>query len=493
VLKGNDHLKIDVERREDHQALLTVEVDSGLLEDAKQRAARHISRHTKIPGFRPGKAPYALVQRVVGDEAILEEAVELLVNDVYPGALDEAKIEPYGPGSLEKIKSTDPPVFEFLVPLKAEVELGDFHAIRLPYEVKEVTDDDVENVITGLREQQAVVEPADRPVQEGDLVYAKLSARRKQPEEGEEEFFIKERSVPINVLKEGDRQDNEWPLPGFSHRFIGHSVGDEIVVDYTYPEDATFEAMRGKDAEFTAVIESVKSRTLPELNDEFAQSAGDFPTLEALRSQIRKNLEEQNQQMTDEEYDEQVLEKIVETSTVKFPPQMLEREIEQVIENLTARLERQRLDLDLYMKSRQIDKDGLREEARPVAQSRIKKSLVLFEIADQVKINVTSDDLQAETERTLNDFARVMPEKDFQKLMSSREGRSDLIGNIMTDMVIARTRERLRDIARGVEPVEVEPAEASQETAAPAEVETQEETKPAESEVIEESNKESFD
>ncbi len=201
-------MKIDALRREDHQVLLTVEVESALLEDAKQRAARHLSKHTKIPGFRPGKAPYALVQRVVGDEAILEEAVELLVNDVYPGALDEAKIEPYGPGSLEKIKSTNPPVFEFLIPLKAEVELGDYRSIRQPYELKEVTDEDVDNVVSGLLEQQAVIEPVDRPAQEGDLVYAQLSGRRLDPPEGEDETFIKERSVPINVLKDGESKES---------------------------------------------------------------------------------------------------------------------------------------------------------------------------------------------------------------------------------------------------------------------------------------------
>jgi trigger factor len=489
-------VKIDVQSREDHQALLTVEVEPALLEDAKQRAARHLSKHTKIPGFRPGKAPYALVQRVVGDEAILEEAVELLVNDVYPGALDEAKIEPYGPGSLEKIKSTEPPVFEFLIPLKAEVELGDYRSIRLPYEVKEVTDDDVENVIQGLREQQAVIQPEERPVQEGDLVYARLSGRRKNPEEGDDENFIKERSVPVNVLKEGEYDTNEWPFPGFSRNLIEHSAGDEISLEYVYPDDSAFESMRGAEAEIKAKIESVRSRTLPEMNDEFAQSVGDFPTMEALREQIRKNLEEQNRQMAEEEYDEQVLDKIVEISTVKFPPQMLERETDQVIENMKERLERQRLDLDLYMKSRQIDKDGLRAEAKPVAESRIKKSLVLFEIADQFKVNVSSEELQAETERTLGDFSRVMPEKDFQKLLNSREGRSDLVGNIMTDMVIGRTRERLRNIARGLEPEETEASEDSEpeateaeETAPEAEVPV--EMTPAESEVSEEPNAES--
>jgi FKBP-type peptidyl-prolyl cis-trans isomerase (trigger factor) len=156
-------------------------------------------------------------------------------------------------------------------------------------------------------------------------------------------------------------------------------------------------------------------------------------------------------------------------------------EIDQVMKT-KERLERQRLGLDLY-EVRQIDK-SLREEARPVAESRIKKSLVLFEIADQAKINVSSDELQAETERTLSDFSRVMPEKDFQKLLTSREGRSDLVGNIMTDMVIGRTRERLRNIARGLEPDDSEPTEIPQEKEAPLE------PAPAEEEITQESNPE---
>jgi len=443
-------LKIDVQQREDHQVMLTVEVDDELLADAKQRAARHISKHTKIPGFRPGKAPYALVQRVAGDEAILEEAVELLVKDVYPKALDEAGIEPYGPGSLENIKSTTPPTFEFLIPLKADVQLGDYQSIRLPYELGEVSDDEVENVISGLREQQAVIEPVDRPAQEGDLVYIKMSGSRNQPVEGEDSSIVKERSMPVNITKEGDDTSDEWPFPGFSRKLIGLSAGDNVTLEYAYPDDAFYEAFKGIKAEFKVVIEGVKLRTLPELDDDFAQTVGDFPTLEALRTQIRKNLETQKLEMTNEEYDEKVLDKIVELSTIKYPPQMFERETDHVIEHLKERLERQHLDIDLYLKSRQMDMNGLREEAKPVAETRIKRSLVLLEIADQLKINVTPEDLQAETQRTLSDFSRVMPEKDFRKMVSSREGTSDLIGNIMMDMVIDRAKERLREIARGL-------------------------------------------
>jgi len=159
-------LNIDVERREDHQAKLTVEVDPSTFDAAKQRAARHISQHTKIPGFRPGKAPYPVVLRLVGEEAIIEEAVELLVKEIYPKALDEAGVEPYGPGSLENLKSTNPPIFEFLVPLKAEVELGDYESVRQPYELAEVPEKDVDTLLNNLREQHATIEPVERTVQE---------------------------------------------------------------------------------------------------------------------------------------------------------------------------------------------------------------------------------------------------------------------------------------------------------------------------------------
>ncbi len=301
-------MKIDIQPREDHQVILTVEVEPQMLEDAKARAARHISKHTKIPGFRPGKAPLAVVQRTVGAEAILEEAVELLINDVYPKALDESGIEPYGPGSLENVKSMTPPVFEFIVPLRAEVELGDYQSIRLPYELSDIRDEEVENVISGLLEQQAVVEPVERKAQEGDLIYLHLDAHRKQPKEGESQTIIDNRAIPVVVLKEDDDSSNDWPFPGFSRKLIDLSSGEEVSFEYDFPEDAANESLQGVKADFHVSVDAVNSRTLPELNDEFAQSVGDFPTLDSLRSQIRKNLEEQNLEMYHETYDEDLLE-----------------------------------------------------------------------------------------------------------------------------------------------------------------------------------------
>jgi trigger factor len=152
-------LNIEKQYQEDHQMKITVQVEPQALEEARQHAARKISKHTKIPGFRPGKAPYSVILRTVGEAAIFEEAVEILATDLYPKAIDEAGIEPYGPGQLENITSTDPLTFEFIVPLDAEITLGDYHSIRLAYEAPVIEDGDVEKVLNDLRERQAVLTP----------------------------------------------------------------------------------------------------------------------------------------------------------------------------------------------------------------------------------------------------------------------------------------------------------------------------------------------
>ena len=157
-------MKIDSMPLEDHEVKLTVEVDPESFESSKRRAARKLSKRAKIPGFRPGKAPYPVIVRHIGESVILEEAVEITIEDIYPKVIEETEIKPYGPGALEGIPEMDPPTFEFIVPLRATVDLGDYHSIRRPYELKKITDEDVEDVINNLREQQAVIEPVDLTV-----------------------------------------------------------------------------------------------------------------------------------------------------------------------------------------------------------------------------------------------------------------------------------------------------------------------------------------
>jgi trigger factor len=163
-------LKLETEFLEDHQAKLKVEIEDERLESMKRRAASKLAKKVKIPGFRPGKAPYPVVQRSVGEAAILEEAIELLVDEVYPEAIKQAEINPYGPGRLENLNQMEPLTLEFVVPLDAEVKLGDYKAMRKPYEPEPVTEEQLSEALESLRSRQAVQEPVDRPVIEGDVV-----------------------------------------------------------------------------------------------------------------------------------------------------------------------------------------------------------------------------------------------------------------------------------------------------------------------------------
>ena len=446
-------LKIETQPLEDHQVKLTVEVETEKLSEAKLRAARQMAKRVKIPGFRPGKAPYQVIVRQIGDAAILEEAMQLLIEEIYPKVIEEADIHPYGPGKLEQIVSNDPPTFEFVVPLEAKVILGDFRSIRRPYELKEIPEQDVENILDDLRERQAVIEPVDRPAQEGDLVDVRLSGSRIQPIVGEDPVLIRERSIPIVITPEASAKDEsdanrEWPYPGFSSQLIGLSVNDEKTLTHTLADDSEFETLNGIEAEFHFTVENVKSRTLPELNDEFASSFGEFSNLEALRSKIRSDLELQTKEAYDNEYEEEILKEVIGQSDIKYPPQMLEREIDRVIDNMKIRLEKQKLELDLYLKSRQIDMDGLRAEAHPVAESRLKRMLVLLEVANAEKLEVNSEELQNETMRTMNTLYRSLPEKDTRRL-NDPQVFNNVIENVMADMVINLAMERLRDISSG--------------------------------------------
>ncbi|MHB0967874.1 MAG: trigger factor, partial [Bellilinea sp.] len=186
-------MKLDVQPLEDHQVKVIAEMEPAALEEFMRRAARKISRETRIPGFRPGKAPYDMVKRHVGEEALRQQAVEDLIDEYYPKILDEAQIKPGATGSLEEIVSVDPPKFSFIIPLEPTVELGGYKDIRLEYALEAVKEADVDEFIQRLRTNYATAEPVERPAEDGDLVYVKFSGKLTKPAEGEDENVFPER------------------------------------------------------------------------------------------------------------------------------------------------------------------------------------------------------------------------------------------------------------------------------------------------------------
>jgi len=456
-------LKIDTQPHENHQVKLTIEIDQQELEKAKRQAASKIAQRLKIPGFRPGKAPYQVVLRYVGDEEVKKEAIETTAEELYPKAIKEVGIQPYGAASLENINdsSDGPIVLYFNVPLKAETTLGNYLDVRVPYEISAITDQDVEKALQNLRENQAIVEPVDRPAQEGDRLQVLLSGIRKQVTPDQDATLINERSIPVVIEKVDADTSDEWPFPGFSHQLIDLSTDDEKQISYKYPDNSPFETLRDVDAEFHVKVERVSIRRLPELNDEFAQSIEDFESLEQLRTEARANLERQQQETYEQAYNELILNKILETATLKYPPQMIEDEIQDLIDRLKNRLEQQGLELDTYLKMRKLSLEDLKSEMRATAEENIQRSLILFKVADNEHIEVSPEDIKEETTHTITRLSEVLPEDQLKRLSSGKMVNS-LIRSIMVDRLIHKTQERLRNIAQGISNEKQETSEADE-------------------------------
>jgi trigger factor len=490
-------LKIDTEILESHQAKLNVVVDSEKFESAKRRAAKQLSKKYKIAGFRPGKAPYAVVVKHLGDGAIAEQAIEHLIDEIYPQAIKEAEIDPYGPGSLEEMPELDPPTFHFLVPLAPEVTLSDYKELRVEFETKEVQEEDIQKVLDNIRESQATIEPVERAIEEGDMVYVVLNGERKGEDDPEKKPLLEERRYPLIIEKEDSDQSTEYPFEGFSRKLIGLSAGDEKTLEHKFAKDYEFEDLQGVTAVYTVKIEEVKGRSLPEITDEFAQSLGEYENAEGLLEEIKNSLTEQFESDQTSAYDDKVMEQLVEGAEIKYPPQMLENEINDFIHDLEHQLASQGLNIDLYLKSRSITMEELREEVSENAESRMKRGLILMEIANTEEIKVSPEEIDSRVRNTLEEVTKYYSEQEAKRL-GSGENLQNLINRIASDEIINRTLQRIRDIAMGkeieeaeaedsieeeIEPVAAEDTAVAEETAEVEDTaEVEEETKQVEAE-----------
>jgi len=313
-------------------------------------------------------------------------------------------------------------------------------------------------VIKNLQRNYATAEPVERPAEKGDLVYLKVSADLVNPEEGEEVQFIRETPLQV-VAGEDSPETGNWPYEGFSNEIIGLSADEEKQIEYTYPEDSPYERMRGKSVLFSVTVQSVKSLTLPDLDDEFAKTLGEFDTFEDLKSAVRKQLEENNLQEYDDKYIGELMDEIVSQATIKYPPQVLDHEVEHVLQSLEQDLAQQRMDLDTYLKTRQTDRESFIEtEARPVAKRRLERSLVLDELARAENIRVENEELQSAVVQRMMEM-QSRGAVDFSKFKSAA-ARQELTNNIAMDtasrLMSRSTLMRLKAIASGQAEAEAE-------------------------------------
>ena len=254
-------MKIEKQNLDNQQIKIKAEFDQTTFDQYKQRSARKLSKDHKIPGFRPGKAPYQIVSNMFGEDHIEQHAIEMMLDEEYPKIIDEAEINPSGPGSLDEIVQVSPPILSFIIPLSPEVELCDYKAIRKPYEPPSVDEADVNEVLKNLQRNYASAEPVDRSAQEGDLVAIKLVGINPiEKEQGTEPIFNTSTQI---IIGDSDFGPDKWPFDGFSRHLVGTRETDIKIIEHKFSDDDENERISGKTIEFTITVDGVKEIKIP--------------------------------------------------------------------------------------------------------------------------------------------------------------------------------------------------------------------------------------
>ncbi|MFO7743089.1 MAG: trigger factor [Anaerolineae bacterium] len=426
-------MKITTESIGERQVAMTIEVDEERLGRAKQQTAREISREVDIAGFRKGKAPYEVVVQRLGPDAVRQELVNVLAEDVYREALEEEDIVPYAPGTLEQVEF-EPLRLQFVVPLTPEVELGDYRSYRREFPEPEVSREMVERALERIQEQNAILNPVDRTAAEGDLLVGSLVGRASGGA-----VFLDEEEARI-LLEPGEDE----PIPGLVESLVGLEAGEESTFKLTLPTDFAVEELQGEEAEFSVEVENVYERILPELDDDLARTVGKYDSYEELEEDVRNRLRERQQAQAEGEYAEQVLGEVIEEAEVSYPPILLEEALDEAVESYEAEVERrEHMMLKDYLRIQGRTMDDVREELAPEVQKSLKRSLVLGEIVEREGLEVSEEELDVEIAESSEKYGERAEEV---RAALSTPGRQR---NIRNRMLANKAIERLVTIAKG--------------------------------------------
>jgi trigger factor len=451
-------LKIEKTVQDNHEARLVVEFEQEKMEGYKRRAARKISERGKIPGFRPGKAPYDMIVRTFGEQAIVEQAMDFLIDDEYSNILKEADVNPGAAGSLESIDNLQPPKLTFRIPLAPQVDLGDYHSVRLPYEWVAPGQEEVDKALEDLRQMYAATETVDREIQEGDYVLLDVKSEIENLSRTGFATFVRR-----------EERDTEWPYNGFAKELTGLKTGESKTIRHAFPADWEVQELQGREVELEAAVKTVRGVILPDLDDEFAKRTGAGETVDALKEVVARDVESRSKADYDDKYFIELIEKIKAGAALKYHQHAIEHEREHVLEDLGQRLAQQGMDLDAYFKVRNTTREKfIEEEVDPVSRKRLERSLILDEIVRLENIKVENNELDAEFNNTLNGLA--MQGMDFNNIRGGKQGQQQLAQAVAMEsanrIMTRRALDMLKSIAVGEykKPEEKAEAESAPET-----------------------------
>lgn len=384
-------MSVQVEKQEKNMAKLTIEVSAERVEKAIQSAYQKERKHINIPGFRKGKAPRQLIEKMYGKEVFYNEALDSLLPVVYAEALEECEEEVVSRPqiSIEQMESGKPLIFTASVALKPEATLGEYKGVQVEKPVIEVLDAEIEAEITKEREANArTITVDDRAVMDGDMITLDYAG-----------------SVDGVPFEGGTAENQELTIgskrfiPGFEEQLIGAAIGEEREIQVTFPEEYHAKDLAGKAAVFKCLIHGIKVKELPEVDDEFAQEVSEFDTLDAYKEDIKEKLFKNKEAEAKRVKEDAVIQKIIEGASMEIPDAMIEFQTEQMLEEFGQRIQMQGMSIEQYFQITGMTEENYKEQVKPRAKQNIESRLVLEAVAKAENLEATDEDLEAEMVR----------------------------------------------------------------------------------------------
>ncbi len=430
-------MSVKVENLEHNMAKLTIEVSAEELEKALNTAYNKQKRQISVPGFRKGKVPRAMIEKMYGAEIFYEDAANELMQQTYPSAIDESGVDIVSRPTVDvvQIEKGKPFIYTAEVATRPEVTLGKYMGVTVTKIDTSVTDEEVEAELENQRNTNArTVTVTDRPVKEGDTAVIDF------------EGFVD------GVAFDGGKAENHSLEIGshtfidtFEDQLVGKNAGDEVEVNVTFPEQYQAADLAGKPAVFKVKINEIKAKELPELNDEFAQDVAGVDTLAEYKEELKKNLTEKKENEAKKTKEDEAIQKIIDKSKMDLPEAMIDTQCETMVNEFAQRIAQSGLSMDQYLQFSGMTVDQLKEQVRPEAETRIKSSLVLEQIAKEENIEVSDEDIDAEIEKMAKAYG--MEADKLKEYMGDSEKESmkrDLAITKAVDLIMENVKERAK-------------------------------------------------
>lgn len=429
-------MSFKVEQMEEKNMVkLVIETTAEEFEAGLNTAYNKNKNKISVPGFRKGKAPRKMIEKLYGKEIFFEDAANVIIPDAYAKAAMECELEIVSQPKIDvvQLEAGKDFIFSAEVAVKPEVELGTYKGVEVAKTDISVTDEDVDAEIKKVQEQNSrTVTVEDRAVKDGDIAVIDF------------EGFVD------GVAFEGGKGEN-YPLTIGSHSFIdnfeeqlvGMNVGDEKEISVTFPEEYHAEALKGKPATFKVAVKELKEKQLPELDDDFAQDVSDFDTLAEYKEDLKKKLTERKEAEAKSKKETEVIDKIVESSKMDIPQAMIDTQVTRMAEDFAQRLQQQGLSIEQYFQYTGLTADAILAQMKPEAEKRIKNSLVLEAIAKAENIEVADEEFEGELKKMADMYKMELDKiKDFMGDAEAKQMKDDIAVQKAVELVVSAAVEK---------------------------------------------------